>query len=46
MLQRIKVNLEAVEAMLYFWQAASEKENIAEKFFYDVADMPGFIMCL
>lgn len=41
MLQRIKVNLEAVEAMLYFWLAASEKENVAEKFFYDVADMPG-----
>ena len=41
MLQRIKVNLEAVEAMLYFWQAASEKENVAEKFFYDVAEMPG-----
>lgn len=40
MLQRIKVNLEAVEAMLYFWLAASEKENIPEKFFYDVADMP------
>lgn len=39
MLQRIKVNLEAVEAMLYFWQAASEKDNIAEKFFYDVAEM-------
>ncbi|MCB2291498.1 hypothetical protein LGK97_17390 [Clostridium sp. CS001] len=39
MVQRIKVNLEAVEAMLYFWQAASEKDNIAEKFFYDVADM-------
>ena len=39
MLQRIKVNLEAVEAMLYFWQAANEKENVAEKFFYDVADM-------
>jgi len=41
MLQRVKVNLEAVEAMLYFWQAASEKENVAEKFFYDVAEMPG-----
>ncbi|MBU3146040.1 hypothetical protein [Clostridium sp. CF012] len=41
MLQRIKVNLEAVEAMLYFWQAASEKESVVEKFFYDVADMPG-----
>lgn len=39
MVQRIKVNLEAVEAMLYFWQAASEKDNIAEKFFYDVAEM-------
>ena len=39
MLQRIKVNLEAVEAMLYFWQAANEKENVAEKFFYDVAAM-------
>lgn len=39
MLQRIKVNLEAVEAMHYFWQAASEKDNIAEKFFYDVAGM-------
>lgn len=39
MVHRIKVNLEAVEAMLYFWQAASEKDNIPEKFFYDVADM-------
>jgi len=39
MVQRIKVNLEAVEAMLYFWQAASEKENVSEKFFYDVAQM-------
>lgn len=39
MVQRIKVNLEAVEAMLYFWQAASEKDNIPEKFFYDVAAM-------
>jgi hypothetical protein len=41
MLQRIKVNLEAVEAMLYFWVAASEKENVAEKFFYDIAEMSG-----
>ncbi|MEG0772431.1 hypothetical protein [Clostridium sp.] len=40
MLQRIRLNLEAVEAMLYYWQAASEKDIIAEKFFYDVAEMP------
>lgn len=41
MLKRIKLNLEAVEAMLYFWQAASEKDNISESFFYDVAEMDG-----
>lgn len=41
MLKSIKVNLEAIEAMLYFWQAASEKENVAESFFYDVASMKG-----
>lgn len=40
MLQRIRLNLEAVEAMLYYWQAASEKDNIPESFFYDVAKMP------
>jgi hypothetical protein len=41
MIGRIKVNLEVIEAMLYFWQAASEKEQISEMFFYDVAAMPG-----
>jgi hypothetical protein len=40
MLKRVKVNLEAIEAMNYFWQAASEKENVAEKFFHDVGEMP------
>ena len=41
MLSRVKLNLETVEAMLYYWQAAIEKDNISEKFFYDVAEMPG-----
>lgn len=41
MINRIKVNLEAVEAMLYFWQAANDKENVSEMFIYDVAEMPG-----
>lgn len=41
MLKRIKLNLDAVEAMLYYWQAASEKDNIPEQFFYDVAEMDG-----
>lgn len=41
MLKTVKLNLEAVEAMLYFWQAASEKDNVSESFFYDVAEMDG-----
>lgn len=41
MLNRVKLNLETVEAMLYYWQAAVEKDNVSEKFFYDVAEMPG-----
>lgn len=45
MLQNIKIDLESIEAMLYFWQATSEKENISEMFFYDVAAMKGLKLC-
>ena len=45
MLTNIKTNLETIEAMLYFWQATSEKENVAESFFYDVANMKGLTLC-
>jgi hypothetical protein len=40
MINRIKVNLESVEAMLYFWQAINERENLSEAYIYDVASMP------
>lgn len=40
MLKTIKKNLDAIEAMNFFWQAASEKENVAEQFFNDVGEMP------
>lgn len=40
MISRIKVNLESVEAMLYFWQAVNERENLSEAYIYDVASMP------
>lgn len=40
MIQRIKVNLEAIEALLYFWQATSEREKVSEHFIVDVASMP------
>lgn len=42
MVQRIKVNFEAVEAMLFFWQTTSEREKVSEKYLNDVADMEGF----
>ncbi len=44
MVSRIKVNLEAVEAMLYFWQAVNDRENISEVFIYDIAAMPGLAL--
>lgn len=42
MLQRIKVNFETVEAMLFFWQTTSEREKVTEKYLNDVANMEGF----
>jgi hypothetical protein len=44
MINRIKVNLEAIEAMLYFWQAVNDRDNISEMFIYDVAAMPGLAL--
>lgn len=40
MTNRIKVNLESVEAMLYFWQAVNDRENLSEAYIYDIAAMP------
>jgi hypothetical protein len=37
----IVINFEAVEAMLYFWQALKDREKLTEKFIYDIAEMPG-----
>lgn len=41
MINRVKINLEAIEAMLYFWQAVNDRESISEMFIYDIAAMPG-----
>ncbi|WP_035291776.1 MULTISPECIES: hypothetical protein [Clostridiaceae] len=41
MLKTIKVNLDEVESMLYFWQATSEKERVSEQYMVDVAAMKG-----
>ena len=39
MIQRIKVNLDAVESLLFFWHATAEKEKVNERFINDVANM-------
>lgn len=44
MLQRIKVNMDLMEAMLYFWQASNDKEKVSEKYLNDVSQMPGFAL--
>ncbi|KUO69309.1 MAG: hypothetical protein APF77_16075 [Clostridia bacterium BRH_c25] len=40
MINWVKVNLEAIEAMLYFWQAVNDRENLSEMFIYDIAAIP------
>lgn len=41
MVEHIKLNLEEIEAMLYFWHATAEKEKVAEAFLQQVAESPG-----
>lgn len=38
-MQRIKVNLEIIEGMLYYWQATSEKEKVGESYLNNIANM-------
>ena len=41
MIQRIKINLDVVEAMLYFWQSTNDREKVSEQFISDITEMPG-----
>ncbi len=40
MLKNIHINLETLEKMLYFWQASSEGEKVAEDYLANLADAP------
>lgn len=40
MIKRIKVNLDVVEAMLYYWEATSDKEKVGEAYILSIADFP------
>jgi hypothetical protein len=41
MINSIKLNLETIEAMLYFWNAVKDRENVSEMFIYDLTSMEG-----
>lgn len=41
MLKSIKLNLEEVEAMLFFWHATADREKVSEAYLAEVASMPG-----
>lgn len=45
MLKNITLNLEAIEALHFFWIAASEKDHVDEKFFHDLGDMDAVKLC-
>lgn len=38
MIKRIIVKLDVIEAMLYYWQASSEKEKVGESYLNNIAD--------
>lgn len=41
MIRSIKVNLEEIESMLYFWQSTNERQRVSEEFLREVANMQG-----
>ena len=41
MIERIIVNLDVVEALLFFWHSIKDRNKVSELFIFDVMDMPG-----
>ena len=40
----LKVNLEAIESMLYYWEATKDKEKVNERFLNDTANLPALTL--
>ncbi len=38
MIKNIKVKMDVIESMLYFWQATNDKEKVGENYIYSIAD--------
>ncbi|CQR73010.1 hypothetical protein SOV_47970 [Sporomusa ovata DSM 2662] len=41
MVESISVNLDVVEALLFFWQSIKDRKKVSERFIYDVMAMQG-----
>lgn len=41
MIKTIKLNMEEIESMLYFWQASNDKEKVSERYLNELALLPG-----
>jgi hypothetical protein len=42
MVKKINLNLDALESLLYFWQATNDREKVSEQYLNEIASMPGF----
>lgn len=45
MVKRIKLNMEEIESMLYFWQASKDRERVSEHYLNELAALPGISSC-
>lgn len=41
LIKTIKLKLDAIEGMLYYWQATSEKEKVGESYLVNITEFPG-----
>lgn len=40
MVQSIKINLEMIESMIYYWKATTERQKVGEPFIFSMVDNP------
>lgn len=38
---KIKVNMDAIEAMLFYWHSVCEKEKVSDQYIWDITELPG-----
>lgn len=41
MIKTLKLNMEEIESILYFWQASRDKEKVSEQYLNELSNLPG-----